>query len=273
VLRNVGSDPLASTAPGAPPPPPPAALPPVAPPPAAPTEPLNESQQKLGRVLLAAGGLTHEALERQLEKAGKLGSVLGKALLQSGYAREEDILAPLVRRHRVPRINLKTTKIPLETIALLDVEIARRLRFLPLDEVGDILVVVTPDIFNAEAVDELRRATKRRLSLIQCSEEGFEKVLETYYQKLAESQPPKPPPPPPAAERAPEPRAAAPAAAPAPAAHAPLEPGAPLRALPASAEEVAAARPLDGARGGDREALWDWTFAGPGPVRAEEALL
>jgi hypothetical protein len=251
----------------------------VAPPPpvgplAPPPEPLTESQVKLGRVLLAAGCLTHEALEKQLEKAGKLQSTLGKALLNSGYAREEDVVGPLVRRHRMPRINLRTTKIPLETVGLLAADVAKRLRVLPLDEVGDILVVVTPDIFNQDAVEELRRTTNRRISLIQCAEEGFEKVVETYYQKLAEMQAAKAPPAPPPA---PAPQAAA-AAAPAPAATwsgpvaaAPL---AALRALPAPAEEIASARPIDGLGPDvDREARWDWAYTGAGPVRAEEALL
>jgi hypothetical protein len=125
--------------------------------------------------------------------------VLAKALLQSGYARDEEVIPALIARHRVPRINLKTTKIPLETIELLKEDLAKRLRFLPLDEIGDVLVAVTPDIFNQDAILELRKATGRRLALIQCAEEGFDSTVTSYYQKLAEARPSAPAPAAPAA--------------------------------------------------------------------------
>ena len=47
---------------------------------------------KIGRALLAGGPLTHEFLERELERSGKQASVLGKALLQSGFPREQDLI-------------------------------------------------------------------------------------------------------------------------------------------------------------------------------------
>jgi hypothetical protein len=239
---------------------------------------LTEAQSRLARALLAAGPLTHEGLERQLERSGKGGSVLGKALLQAGYAREEDLLGAVVRRHRMPRINVKTAKIPLETLALVPSDVAKRLRFLPLDEIGDVIVVVTPDVFNIDAIDELRRALAgRRVSLIQCAEEGFDRILEGHYQRLAEAQPPKLPPapaPPPVPAPAGTPAGAVGAAAgvalAVPAGR--RGPNGPLRALPATAEDLASARPLAG-RHLDRRAEWDWTYASEGPVRAVEAPL
>src|SRR5207244_4092950 len=94
--------------------------------------------------------------------------VVRAARRPAGPGRGQDVTAPHVARLRVPRINVKTTKIPLETVDLIKEDVAKRLRFLPLDEFGDILVVVTPDIFNVEAVHELRKSTGRRIALIQC---------------------------------------------------------------------------------------------------------
>jgi hypothetical protein len=270
---------------------------------------LTENQVKLGRALLAAGALTHQDLQRNIEKASKQNAALAKALLASGFAQEEDLLPALVSKHRVPRINLRTTKIPLETIELLKEETARKLRVLPLDEIGEILVVVTPDLFNADALVELRRSSGRRIALVQCAEEGFDDAVSGYYKRVSEAKLPAPPaavtpplaPTPvalpgtpggaPVPLRAPTAAAAAPPApaapAPVPALAAPPEPApqaAPLAALPAAASgpivaalpaeesEMAGAAPIDGGVW-ERRPDWDWAYAGAGPVVAGEALM
>ncbi len=253
----------------------PAAAPAEAPAP----ETLSESQQKLARSLLAAGVLTYEHLERQIEKAGKQQSVLARALLQSGYVREADIMAALVRKLRVPRINLKTAKVAPEVLSLVSPEIAKKERFLPLDEIGDILVAVTPNVFNVEGIEEVRRATGRRVCCIQCAEEGFDALVLALYEKL----PPKPLPAAatatlptpvaavaPAAGPAPSPAAAAPSAQAVPAAPAGVSGHAPLPAVAATEEDLVGIRPLNG-RQVDPRAEWDWTYASEGPIKVLEA--
>jgi len=271
----------------------------AAPGPVAPGGPLNENQQKLGRSLLAAGALTTQDLKRNIERSGKQGAALAKALLASGFVSEEELLPALVAKHRVPRINLKTTKIPLETIDLLKEDTARRLRALPLDEIGEILVVVTPDLFNAEALAELRKLTGRPLGLVQCAEEGFDDAVQGYYKRLAESKPvgaaapasatgsvpvalpgvspaaaaqAAPAAAPPQAPSIPTPRpgplAAAPAAAPTGG-----SPALTVQAVAADASELSGAQPVDGPLPHERRSDWEWAYAGVGPVAAAEVLM
>lgn len=147
---------------------------------------------KIGRALLAGGPVTQELLQRELDRAQKSSSVLGKALLQSGFPREEDLMVPLLSGLRIPRINAKNTKIPLETIRLLPQEIAIRQRILPLDQMGGVLVVVTPDVGNEDGMAEARQVTGLAVFPIQsdsktCSPAEFEQIIKDYYARLAES--------------------------------------------------------------------------------------
>jgi len=147
---------------------------------------------QIGRALLAGGPITQEMLQQELDQAGKSGSVLGKALLQSGFPKEAEVVYPLLARLRIPRINAKNTKIPLETVAIVPEEVARRARVLALDQVGRLLIVVTPDVGNEAGMQEVRQTTGLLVSPIQadpksCTVQEFDAILGRYYQRLNES--------------------------------------------------------------------------------------
>jgi hypothetical protein len=162
----------------------------------------------IGRALLAGGPITQEQLQRELEGSQKAGTVLGKALLQSGFPTDEEVVYPLLARLRIPKINARKTTIPLETIRLVPEEVARRHRVLPLDQIGQILVVVMPDVGQEAALAEVRRVTGLFVTPIQCTPEGFDEILTEYYQNLSRSglgaapSPNQPAPPPPEAAHA-----------------------------------------------------------------------
>jgi len=140
----------------------------------------------IGRSLLAGGPITQQVLQRELDRSGKKDSVLGKALLQSGFPEEEDLIVPLLQRLRIPKINARNTKIPLETIRLIDPDVAKRNRVLAIDQIGNILVVVTPNLGKDEVLAEVRKETGFLVTPIQCAEEGFDKIVADYYARLAE---------------------------------------------------------------------------------------
>ena len=142
---------------------------------------------EIGRALLAGGPITQQFLQQELQASGKAGGALGKALLQSGFPAEEELVAAVLRSLRIPKINARNTKIPLETVCVIPESVAKSCRVLALDKIGKILVVVTPDLRNAEALAEVRRQTECLITPIQCAAEGFEEIVADYYQRLAQS--------------------------------------------------------------------------------------
>lgn len=150
---------------------------------------IPEDKLKLGRALLAGGPVTVELLQRELDASGKSDSVLGKALLQAGFPKEEELIFTILSKLRVPRINAKNTKIPLETIRLLPESLATKHRMLALDVMGSVMVVVTPNAGNDAAMTEVRTATGRAVFPIQsdvksCSEAEFDSIVKDYYGRL-----------------------------------------------------------------------------------------
>jgi type IV pilus assembly protein PilB len=211
---------------------------------------LSPDKRRMGLALLSAGPITQERLQAELDRSGKAGGVLGKALLASGFPKEEEILATLLARIRIPKINVKTTKIPLETIRLVPGDLAKKAKVLPIEKIGDIIVVVSPDIGDADMMFEVRRVTGCLVAPIQCAPEGFEEVLDGYYDRLATS----------GLGAAPSPVATpGGGGAAAPVAGAPLGEALPVSALP------------DGM--GDWDDAWASVYVSAGPVAAEEALL
>ncbi len=213
---------------------------------------LTPDKRRLGLALLAGGPITQERLQEELEKSGKSQSVLGKALLKSNFPKEEELLAALVSQIRIPKINVRNTKIPLETIKIVPAEVAKRWKVLAIERIGDILVVVSPGIGEEEALASVRKATGCSVFPFQCDAEGFEDVLEGYYERLAAS----------GLAAAPPAPANDPFAAPGPA------PRPVAASAPAGASGPLAALPADG--GGDE---WERIYAAAGPVPAEEVLL
>jgi type IV pilus assembly protein PilB len=213
------------------------------------TAALSPEKRKLGRALLAGGAITQEKLQEELDKAGKSQSVLGKALLKANFPREEELLAALVAQIRIPKINVRNTKIPLETIRVVPADVARRFKVLPIERIGDILVIVSPGVGDEDALAAVRKATGCAVFPFQCDAEGFDEVVDGYYDRLAAS-------------------GLAPAPAPTADSHAAPAPGPTPRPVAAAAPGALAAIPAD-----DGLDEWDRIFAAAGPLPAEEVLL
>lgn len=150
-------------------------------PPTAENSSLNEYQKNLAQSLLAAGALSTEELEDELNSAGKKDSPLGRALLKSGYVRAEKLYRAVLSKFRLPRLNLKNTKIPSSALKLLPAALARELRVIPIEQIGSLLCVVTDNVANFPAIESLRLHTKSKIALLQCSREDLEEALEKYY--------------------------------------------------------------------------------------------
>lgn len=146
-----------------------------------PSDRLTENQVNLARVLLAAGPITREYLEQQLSQSGKGETSVGKALLASGFPSESALVYPLLAGYRIPRLNVANVRIIPEVRDLIPADAARRLQVVPIDRVGDILVVASPDIFNPYTIEELRLVTRCRVSVVQCDEAGLAQALQKYY--------------------------------------------------------------------------------------------
>jgi len=235
--------------------------------------PIPDAKLKLGRALLAGGVLTKELVQRELERSGKGGSKLGRALVACNYPGEEAVLAPLVQNIRIPNIPVARLDLPAETLQEVSVEHARQHKIIPLDRIGDILVVVTPDIGNANAFASLRKATGCTIAPIRCALAGFDEAIDRLYANLT----PRPSQggtstttPAAGVSKTKTPESIRPPVAPAETKkHEPYDPEL-YKAIPATPAEATRTVPVNGAAYYNLTSMWEQRFTTSGPIRAEE---
>lgn len=143
---------------------------------------ISDGKRELGRALIAGGLLTRETLMAELERSDKKQSKMAKALMTCNFPTEDELLAVVTRNIRVPNVGIQKLRIDKETVAQLPYELAKTHKVIAYDRIGDILVVVTPHIGNAEAFAAVRKHTGCFMAPIRCNEEGFLDALEKFYE-------------------------------------------------------------------------------------------
>jgi general secretion pathway protein E len=118
-------------------------------------------EKKLGEILVDAALLTAERLEQAAEEAGRLQIGLLAYLLDEGMVSPEDAAMALSLEINLPIIDLKRHAVQPEALSLVPDEYARQHELIPIDVVGDALVVVMADPTNIDVLEDLRARAKK----------------------------------------------------------------------------------------------------------------
>lgn len=118
-------------------------------------------EKKLGEILVDADLLTVEQLEQAAEEAGRLQIGLLAYLLDEGMVSPEDAAMALSLEINLPIIDLKRHAVQPEALSLVPDEYARQHELIPIDIVGDALVVVMADPTNIDVLEDLRARAKK----------------------------------------------------------------------------------------------------------------
>lgn len=117
----------------------------------------------LGEMLVEAGRITAEQLEKALELQRKQDRKLSEILVEQGLVMPEDIATVLSLRLNMPLIDLKLHTVQLNALRLVPEQTARKHTLVPLDVVGDSLVVVMADPGDIRAIEDVTAQAKMRV--------------------------------------------------------------------------------------------------------------
>ena len=102
-------------------------------------------QERLGELLERDGIVTHEQLQEALELQRESGCLIGEALVDLGFATEEDIAISLVNQLGCPF--LKCSQYDYDSnndlIELFSGEMLREHAFIPVDQIGNLIMVIS----------------------------------------------------------------------------------------------------------------------------------
>ncbi len=137
-----------------------------------------------------------------LEKAGKLDTATGDALLaeaqsqkrpftevlvKKGVATEHELIALIAKAANIPPIDLAKWTLNKEVLETVPEDVAREYRIFPIDKIGNIITIAVADPFDVVKFDHLRILTNCQLRLVVSTAEEIEKIRGRGYQKETES--------------------------------------------------------------------------------------
>jgi type IV pilus assembly protein PilB len=132
-------------------------------------------------MLLESGVINAAQLESALELQAKMGMRLGKALIELKLVTEKQLLEVLEIQLGIPRIELASTPLSPDVVALVPYQLARRYQVMPVSRQDGSLCLAVSDPFNIVAIDDLREVTGLDVSLVLATEKDICEAIDRSY--------------------------------------------------------------------------------------------
>lgn len=121
--------------------------------------------KKLGEILEDAGYLKSEDIESALKIQKSSGVRFGEVLVKEGYCSEENIIRALVNQLNAPFLDIVGYKVNEDLIKKVSYETAISAGLVPLDQIGEIVLVAITAPINMDTYTELEKALGGSLHL------------------------------------------------------------------------------------------------------------
>ncbi|OGN94640.1 MAG: hypothetical protein A2Y89_05345 [Chloroflexi bacterium RBG_13_51_18] len=148
----------------------------------------NRPKGTLGESLLQMQVITAEQLQQAQEKQNEQGGKLSEILLNLGFVTVEELASFLSIMWNVPLIDLKTHVVQPEALALIPEELARKHLFIPLQIIGDSLMVIMADPDDYIAMGDIFAKTNMKVQVAFASGADIRRAIDIYYRATDEIQ-------------------------------------------------------------------------------------
>ncbi|NCB42294.1 MAG: GspE/PulE family protein [Clostridia bacterium] len=136
---------------------------------------------RLGDLLVNAGLLTSEQLERALDLQSVSRDRLGNVLIAEGMITEAQLIEAIKLQLGIEFINPLEIDISSDMAQIFSKNIAGKYGVLPIRKTGDTLYLAMQDPLNFVAVEEVRSATKLKIVPMIATEDSVQKAIEALY--------------------------------------------------------------------------------------------
>ena len=142
----------------------------------------GKQYKRLGDLLVAAGAITEEELARGLElQKQSNGERLGTVLLNNGIITEAELIEAIQMQLGIEYVDLSKVTIPTELAQILPKNIARQYQVVPVRAVRDELYLAMADPLNFYAIEEVRKAVRRRVVPMVAMSSAVERAIAVLY--------------------------------------------------------------------------------------------
>ena len=137
--------------------------------------------KRLGELLLAAGTLTEEELNRGLKLKEGTRDRLGTVLISNGIITETQLIEAMQMQLGIEFIDLTRYPIPTELAQAMPKNLARQYQVVPVRMVKDELYLAMSDPMNFIAIEEVRKAVRKKIVPMVATAAGVEHAIQTLY--------------------------------------------------------------------------------------------
>ncbi len=136
---------------------------------------------RLGDLLKSAGLIDEAQLQKALDIQKTTKQRLGTVLIESGIITEQQFIDTMALQLGISFIDLTKTQIPTEMARILPKNIAKKHSVVPVRVVKDELVLAMVDPMNFVAIEEVRTATRKRVSPRIAQSAAVDRAIATLY--------------------------------------------------------------------------------------------
>jgi len=136
---------------------------------------------KIGEMLSKEGLITPQQLQEALTYQKQNGVKLGRALVNLGFVKDDEITGLLSRQYGVPSINLATFDIDPTVLKVLPGETCRKYQVIPISRAGAVLSLAMSDPTNVFAMDDIKFMTGYNVDPVVASEIAIEEAINRFY--------------------------------------------------------------------------------------------
>ena len=144
-----------------------------------------KTRPKLGQMLVDAGLLKPEQLAQAVEACATAGERLGEYLCSKGFVREDQVVELLGRQLRVARYDPERYPIDVALAGLIPVELAQRLKVVPLTRRNGMLELGMSDPTDLGALDAVEQLTRCEVMPVICTDREINQLTNSLYGSFA----------------------------------------------------------------------------------------
>ena len=144
------------------------------------------TRKSLGEMLIEENLLTAEQLEEALELQRGQGGKLSDLLVNQGLVKAEELAAVLSVQLNVPLIDLQRHKVQPEALRLIPEDMARKHTLIPLDVIGDSLIVVMADPEDIHTIEDVKAQSRMRVEVALGILSDIEQAIDLNYRSSGE---------------------------------------------------------------------------------------
>ncbi len=139
--------------------------------------------KQLGELLLERGIINVDQLNGALKVQKEQGGLIGRVLVNLGFANEEEIAQAITVQYGFPYLPLSSYEVNVEAMKLIPQNVAEQYNLIAIDRMADMLTIAMSNPLNIQAVEVIEMISHCTVQVFVSTMSDIANAISKYYQK------------------------------------------------------------------------------------------